>query len=477
MHSLYTPTYSALRQLIRMRWIALSSVLIVLLVAVIGLHIDLPVILMMPAITSIVLANWIAQRQSQQRQPISDNTLFTHFGFDLLTLSWLLYCTGGTNNPFAALLLLPLTMAAVALPTQKLWLMAGLAGGLYSLLVFFNHPLPAPHGILKTLDEVLAESCNIGTGHDPSNSAPGSGFALHIAGMWVNFAVSVVIVCTFLAKQARTLHQRDQALHDLRERALRQERALSIGLMAAGAAHKLGSPLATLAVMISEAKHDALHGIHQHAQTLLTHDELHLMHQQVNRCKEILTEMVAAATPQKRPSLSASAWLAEWVDEWHVLRPNLARPRLRLTAPSTLVEPLIAPDRNIDQSLQGLLDNAADALIQQSKIRAASTITHEAPLEIELNWTSSDMTLDILDRGIGISPEMADLLGAHFIHSDKNQLLAAPKENKTDYPVGGLGIGFFLTHATLEQFGGTVELVPRDGGGTRTRVVLPLDRL
>lgn len=465
-----------------MRWIALTGLLLVLIMARAVLHIDLPIILMTPTIIGILFANLVAQFQIRQQAQVTVATLSLHFSFDVIALSWLLYCTGGANNPFAALLLLPLTMAAVALPTQRLWWIAGLAGTLYSTLVFYNIPLPPPQGVLKTLDEILAETCNIGSSvnqHGIGHTPPGSGYALHIAGMWVNFAISVLIVCTFLAKQAKTLNERDQALHDLRERALRQERALAIGLMAAGAAHKLGTPLSTLAVMISEAERDALNQGKpgQPEQAVLTRDELHLMRHQVDRCKDILSDMVAAATPQRRQALSASAWLAEWVDEWHVLRPTLARPRIRIIAPTSSKEPRIAPDRSIDQALQGLLDNAADALIQQMQTSLLGQATEDRPLEMELNWSSEHLMLEILDRGIGIRPEVAELLGAHFVSSDKKNLATSLDSLETEQPAGGLGIGFFLTNASLEQFGGNVELLPREGGGTRTRVILPIKAL
>lgn len=455
---------SALVRLANLRLAVILSMLAGLLLSVSWLQIELPLGFIVPAIGVLLVANMVAQRQIRAAQPVLDLTLFGHLSTDLLAVAWTLYCAGGASNPFAPLLLLPLTIAATSLPARLAWVLTTLGLALYTLLVFVNIPLPPPQGQLQALDAVLAETCSIGGDHP--GSAPGSGFALHIVGMWVNFVLSAVILAYFLLQQSSALRHRETALHTFRERALRQEKVLAMGLMAAGAAHKMGTPLSTLAVMVGEA----LNVPKDTPPEAMSREELKVMQEQVERCKHILAEMVAAATPQSRPPVSATSWLAEWVDEWHVLRPSVPRPHFTVRAVPQFREPLLCPDRSLDQALQGLLDNAADAMSEATPKHAPA----DKRLTIEIDWDPENVRVDILDRGPGIPEQLASVLGLRFVTTKEN---INPQRPLDERPVGGMGIGFFLTNASIERFGGKVELFPREGGGTCTCVQIPLARL
>jgi two-component system sensor histidine kinase RegB len=233
--------------------------------------------------------------------------------------------------------------------------------------------------------------------------------------------------------------------------------------MAAVAAHKLGTPLSTLSVMLGELEAD----------TPVETEDVSLMRNQIARCKAILAEMVASATPQNRPALSVTNWVNEWVDEWHLLRPSVLRPQITLrreTSSPEKPEPLICPDRTLDQAIQGLLDNAADAVAENGTHKTSDN----GRINIEIDWNADKpdtLQIDILDCGPGIPENMADLLGMHFVTTKNGH------NGSGEHQVGGLGIGFFLTNATIERFDGKVELFQREPQGTRTRVRLPLNRL
>lgn len=452
----FHPT-SALNSLVNLRWISISGQVLVLLGLVLGLQVELPILLITPAFLILLAANWVGRRQLTHSSQVTDGQLMGHLATDFLALGWVLYCAGGASNPFASLLLLPLTMAAITLPGRWLWVTTPLAVMAYTALVFFNIPLPPPQGSLQALDQVLAETCSIGGIHG-AEDAPGSGFALHVAGMWVNFAISASIVYFFLARQAATLRQHEHALQAFRERALREEKVLAIGLMAAGAAHKLGTPLSTLAVMLGEIE----------AESSIDAEDISLMRSQIERCKSILVDMVASTTPQSRQALSLTRWIDGWLDEWHLLRPSVLRPHLTLLGQTDTSSPIVVPDRTLDQAIMGLLDNAADAAASNP----TTAIAEDRRLRMEISWDQDAVQIDILDSGPGIPENMADLLGMHFV-TTKNKPLTSPDNTQ----VGGLGIGFFLTNATIERFDGKVELFNRDPQGTRTRVKLPLNRL
>jgi two-component system sensor histidine kinase RegB len=126
--------------------------------------------------------------------------------------------------------------------------MAAMTLAAYTFLIFWKLPLPPPQGDLAQFDALLARA----TGGASEHAIHSSGFALHILGMWLNFVISVGVVAFFLTRMAAALKQRERELAVVREAVLRDEQILSLGTLAAGAAHQLGTPLATMAVVIRE---------------------------------------------------------------------------------------------------------------------------------------------------------------------------------------------------------------------------------
>lgn len=431
---------SVLGRLVILRWFSILAQGLTIFFAASWLGISLPLFPMLAAVLFLTLVNTVTWWQVGQDLPVDDGELFAQLCLDLLVLAWLLFFAGGAENPFISLLLLPLTIGAAVLPVRYILAIAVMAFAAYTLLIFFNQPLPLIQSRLSDLDAALSKAC----GMNRATIHQEGGFALHVVGMWLNFVISALIVSVFLARNAGALRQREREIHTFRERALRQERILAIGLLAAGAAHKLGTPLSTMAVVLREMELSE-GNLEERA------DDLRLLRSQVERCKGILAEIVGSASAAPAASLPADVWLAHLVDEWHVLRPKVRLPPIHLD--TSAAAPFVRPDRSLDQALQSLLDNAADASPQS--------------VELRLAWDTQSLTVDILDRGQGIDERVAGLLGQAPVSS----------KSPADDTVGGLGIGFFLTNATIERFGGEVEVFDREGGGTRTRVILPLAQL
>ena len=431
---------SVLGRLVALRWFSILAQGLTIFFAAGWLNIALPLLPMLAAVLFLTLVNLFTWWQVGKARPVDDGELFAQLCLDVLVLTWLLFLAGGAENPFISLLLLPLTIGAVVLPVRYIWVMAVVAFAAYTLLIFFNQPLPPIQGRLSALDTALAKTCGV----NRTTIHQEGGFALHVVGMWLNFAISALIVSVFLARNAGALRKREREIHNFRERALRQERILALGLLAAGAAHKLGTPLSTMAVVLREME---LGECNREERA----DDLRLLRSQVDRCKGILTEISGAASMAPAAALPADVWLAHLVDEWHILRPKVRLPFIHLD--TSVVVPSVRPDRSLDQALQSLLDNAADASPEG--------------VELRLAWDPQRLMVDILDRGQGIDERVVGLLGQAPISS----------KSPTDEATGGLGIGFFLTNATVECFGGEVEVFAREGGGTCTRVILPLAQL
>lgn len=436
-----------LQRLLALRRVEVLTQAVVLVLAVTWLKIPLDVVPMSAAIALLAAVNLLTQWRIHKSGRCSESEIFAHLAIDVGILALLLYFAGGSTNPFVSLFLLPPTLAAAMLPARQAWAMAGMTLVAYTFLMFWKLPLPPPQGDLAQFEALLARA----TGSAGEHAAHGSGFALHVLGMWLNFVISVGVVAFFLTRMANALKERERELAAAREEALRNEQILSLGTLAAGAAHQLGTPLGTMAVVIRELEL-------QHGDDAELQEDLLLLREQVDRCKQTISQILAS-TGQGRDeslrSLALDAYLQRLLDDWQVIRPHA---RISVTLQGEQPPPLVAAERTLEQALLNLLDNAADA-------HAANP---EA-LRFSAAWDSDSCRIEIFDRGPGIGGEAALRLGQAFFSS----------KGAAHDQAGGIGIGLFLSNATIERYGGQVELFNRSDpqGGACTRVTLPLNRL
>jgi len=264
-------------------------------------------------------------------------------------------------------------------------------------------------------------------------------FSQHIFGMWFGFAFSAALIAWFVVGMANTLRQRDKLLAQAREQALRDEQLVALGTLATGAAHELGTPLPTMAVVPRDLERaEAPEGMKR---------KLKILRSQVDRCKQALSVISASAGELRADSgglMAVQAWLEHVVGNWKAQRPDAT---LSIKLPSHPPEAAIIDEQTLQQSLINLLNNAADA--------------SEEALEIDARWDTQQLTLDILDRGPGLHPNVSATLG----------------ERQTSNKEHGMGLGLFLTHSTLQRLGGDIALFDRHGGGTCTRIQLPLTQV
>jgi two-component system sensor histidine kinase RegB len=258
--------------------------------------------------------------------------------------------------------------------------------------------------------------------------------------MWVIFVLSAATIAWFVARMTAAIRARDAELAAAREAALRDERVVALGNLAAGAAHELGTPLATLSVLAEE-----LEGRTDLPQA--AREDLALMSAQVRACKRLITQLAERAGVDRAEaarSLDLDTWLEALIARWRAQRPFVA-PEVRLLGPRPA--PTVAPDDTLAQALLNLFNNAADA--------------SPAAIEIVARWDAGALFLDVLDRGRGIPPERALGLGRTPV---------APQAS-------GLGIGLVLSFSAVERVGGRLALRAREDGGTCASVEVPLAAL
>lgn len=409
-----------LRRLLLVRTITLVVLLLALGFVLLRLNLPLPLPLppLFATLSGMALLTVVTLWRLTRPWPVRDAELFVQLLLDVAALTVLLYFSGGPSNPFVTLYLLPLAITASALPGARVWWMAGVTAVCYTALLGWHVPLST---------EMLA--------HD-------SGFGMHVLGMWLGFVLSATLIAGFAVRMNATLRERERALASLREQALRQERVVALGTLAAGAAHELGTPLSTMAVLVKDIE----------PQSGLSAETLAILRAQITRCKEILSSLSVAAGPLRAEAgdlQPLDAWLATIVDRWLATRPGVVA--LRHFAGVEPV-PRIVAERTLSQAITNILNNAADASPQA--------------VEISGQWTADSLTLDIADRGPGLAPELKRIDehsgGLDYGFTTKSE---------------GLGLGLYLASTVLNRFGGEVRITERDSGGLLCRLMIPLAAL
>ena len=393
------------------------------------LNISLPwteIITALSVLSILNLATWIRLRRNFS---VSNIEFFLQILIDVFALSTLLYFSGGSTNPFVSLYLLPLTITAAVLPWLYTWLMAATTIGFYSLLLFNHVPLPHDH------KEHMSE------------------FDLHVSGMWIAFVLSTTLISWFVVKMSGSIRERDMELSEIREQALRDEKLIALGTMAAGAAHELGTPLATMAVVSKEIQND-------HTENQELQKSMGILRDQITQCKHTLTQLLADAGQSRTEDASGQAvdlFLQEILEKWSLMRPTI---KFTYVCNGDLPAPTIINTQPLSQSILNLLNNAADASIETSIINSSTGISVENII-INSDWNKKELHLEILDFGKGLSEEALERAGeAFFTSKDKH----------------GFGIGLFLANANIERYGGSVHLTNYEKGGACTQVILPLIR-
>jgi two-component system sensor histidine kinase RegB len=415
-----SPTFSAvstrlnLQRLVLLRAVLNGGELALLIVATAGFEVRLPVTAMTAVILAHVLLNIYTVWRLRRPSPVHERELFGQLLADSLAFSALLYFCGGATNPFSFLLLLPLTVSAAALPRPYSSVMAAVVIGSYSCLMYFNRPLPEPSA---------------------------HGFHLHVLGMWLGFAFSAALIAYFVARMGTALREQQQRLAQAREQALRDERLLALGTLAAGAAHELGTPLATMAIVTDELLRES------RGDARLT-GSLATVRGQIDRCKQVLSGLAERAGETRAEAgrrQRLRTYLDELIVDWRRRRPDV-RCQLHWRDPAG-VGPWIAADRVLDQALLNLFDNAADA--------------SPARVEIEAGWDEDMLRVVVCDHGPGFAPEALVRAGQAFYTTKE----------------GGQGLGLYLALATVTRYGGRLDMSNRTDGGACVCMSLPLERI
>jgi two-component system sensor histidine kinase RegB len=404
--------------LIQLRWIAVIGQVLTIGFVQVLMGIDLPLMQMVAVLCGSVFLNVISQEWLRRHSDARDRELLLLLLLDVAALTAQLYLSGGAANPFVSLYLLQVTLSAVLLNTRSTWVVVVVTCLCFAGLIVFHQPLALPEALRDDL------------------------FQLHILGMLICFVLDAALIVVFMTRIAQNLRERDAGLATLKQQAAEEDHIVRMGLLASGAAHELGTPLASLSVILSDWRR-----MPELAANPELMEEIGEMQAGVQRCKTIVTGILMSAGDVRgeAPALTTvDDFFGELVDEWRVARS---------------VKALVYENRFGDN-----LPIVSDSALKQVVFNVLDNAIEVSPLWIRLAVEREDdmLVLKVSDMGPGFAKERLAQLGKPY-NSSKGR------------PGGGLGL--FLVANALRKLGGSVVAENRPVGGALVTLNLPLAAL
>ncbi len=406
-----------LRTLVLIRWLAITGQSVALLLVHFGLGYELAIFPALALVAASALLNVALGVGWSAATRLHDRGAAFLLGYDILQLAGLIFLTGGLHNPFALLFLVPVTISATMLNLRSTVYLGALGMLCISLLAFFHEPLPWPGEGLQLP-------------------------ALYIAGIWFALAIGTAFLAAYAWRVAAEARRMSDALSATQLALSREQRLSALGSLAAAAAHELGTPLGTIAVVTKELKRDLPDGSP-------FGDDVDLLSSQAERCRDILARLSQrpdtqddqafhaipldslvdmAVNPHRRNGIAATVHVIDEVDA--ALRSN---------------PPLVMHKPEIVHGLGNLVENAMDFA--------------RATVDVGVSWTDREARVIIRDDGPGLSLDVLDMLGEPYMTTRRE--------------AGGMGLGVFIAKTLLERTGASLRFANRKDGGAEVAITWP----
>jgi len=409
----------ALPWIVRLRYGVLIGLTTLILAARYLFAIELPMGWLTLPLATVALSNLLFHRASAVLGV--RRALGSFLALDTLCLTALLALSGGPANPFSLLYLVQITLSAVVLSREWTW---GL--GILSVACFGSlFPLHVRVSIFE--------------GHHTNE-----GFSVHLIGMWIAFATGTLLITVLIGKISEALRKREQEVLSLQHQLSRHERLASIVTLSAGAAHELGSPLATIAIAAKDL--EAVASTSENGGTV--YSDARLIRAEVERCSQILLQMSARGA-EPHGEAPSPVDLGQFVETVHKGFAPQAQRQIQVTT-SGKSGPVLLPKEPTRQVLSALIKNALDSS------------PDGRPVILSAEASDQCVRFAIVDEGCGMSPEIMERIGEPFF--------------TTKAPGNGMGLGTFLARVFAERMGGSLTFESDPGRGTRAVLELPQDQ-
>ncbi len=408
----------SMQQLIQLRWFALAGQVVTIGVVYFGFGIWLPLLPMGVVLALLASYNLVSHLRWRRRKEVTNSTLLLSLLIDVASLTALLYLSGGVANPFVFLYLLQVVLGAVLLRAWSSWVVVAATSAGFVGLTFFPGPVVIPVDPARTLT-------------DP-----------YLQGLLLCFVLNATLLVVFITRISGILRARDARLADLRQRTAEEEHIVRMGLLASGAAHELGTPLATLSVILGDWRR-----MPPFTQQPELQQEIDEMQTQLTRCKTIVSGILRSAGDARGEApveTTVHAFLDELVSEWRNTRP-VQRFEYRDSFGDDL--PIIS-DWGLKQMIYNVLDNALEASPEWVGFYASRD--------------NGRLVLRVRDSGPGFGPAMLAEFGKPY-QSSKGR--------------AGGGLGLFLSLNVARSLGGSISALNRAEGGAVVTMLLPLSSI
>ncbi len=416
---------------IKLRWFAVIGQTATILAIDYGFGFPVPLALCLLVIGLSAVLNIVLTLSYPRSQLLLSRHAMLLLGYDILQLAALLYLTGGLENPFAFLLVVPVAVSASTQPLLVTTILASLGVVLASILARYHMALPWAHEEPPVL---------------PVN---------YMVGLWSALVSCIVFIAIYAWRIGQEARQMSQALTAAELVLAREQRLTALDGLAAAAAHQLGTPLSTIALVAKELERDL-------PKDSPLREDIQLLQTQARRCREILSELSRSGREGDADHIFSQMRLSHILEEVVApLRTSGIEIDVRLpngTGENRAgSEPVIPRNPGLMHSLGNLVENAVDFA--------------KARVTIDASFDQEEVRLQISDDGPGFQPSVISHLGEPYITS-------RPRAESGDEEVG-MGLGFFIAKTLLERSGASIRVANRmlPETGASIEIVWPRQRL
>ena len=402
-----------LRTMIFIRWVAVTGQLAAIIIAFQYFELALDLSLCFFAVGLSALANIVASLFFPESKRLSELENVFMILFDLFQLAFLLFLTGGLNNPFSFLLVAPVVVSAAALKKKSTIIIGSAAVLIVTLLSYFFVPLETLSGKTLTIPDIF------------------------LFGNWVAISTGIVFLAFYSNRVTSELNTMSDALFATQAVLSREQKLTDLGGVVAAAAHELGTPLATIKLTSSEL-------IEELKNFPELHDDAMLIRDQADRCGNILNSMGGAGKDDLQMHQTLLAEIIREAAEPHSQRGVTIETKISDGHKGGIDEPYIIRRPEIIHGLRNMIQNAVD--FATSKVW------------VESSWTKESITITISDDGYGYPPNLLGRLGDPFLGAKIG------KENRQGYE--GMGLGLFIAKTLLERTGAKISFSNGDRNQT-----------
>lgn len=425
-----------LSTLTRVRWLAASGQVAALVVACYGFHLEFAFELSLSVVAVSAMSNLVSSYIHPHSKRLSELELLLTLVFDTTQLALLLFLTGGMNNPFALLLIAPVTIASTTLRLRGTVILGALAIVFATLLALKFEPLRTQTGSLVLLPDLFR------------------------FGLWLALVIGIAFIGLYTRSVAAERHELAEALTATSLALANEQKLTDLGGVIAAAAHELGTPLATIKLVSSEL-------LDQLGDTPELAEDARLIREQADRCRGILRSMGQAGKDDRQLHQAPLEAVISEAAAPHSTRGIDIHIDCQALDDSKL--PTIQRRPEIIHGLRNLIQNAVD--FAQSSVW------------IEAEATKDEVTLRVVDDGPGYPTHLLSRLGEPYLRKRRGESLA---ENRREYE--GMGLGLFIAKTLLIRSGARIRFSncdPRNPPhnmvgkrcGAQVRVTWPRSRL